>query len=399
MRILFVCSTEFQILNALNIKTHIFPDSQADIVLQRAEYSGIAARLRSLGIFDNICCARPYLMDLHEYKLSMRETGHCDTSFGGAILNSLVNMWRKMAGGILGPKYHLNNLLDDYKAIRDAHYDKVLMQSGNAIVRNFYADMHGKTEMAILDEGIGSYCDNTICHKNTKADAAYLYDPDIAVYNNDDIAFVSIPKLSPNDKPFVNILNKVFDYLPKSNNHENELIFFDQGGELMPSYLQNPNWLVRLLLANSIRKHFEDHESYITQVKTFKKIAADQTVYIKYHPRTPEGMLKEYDATKFKAIEPRKIPWELYAINNNVTGCNLLTISSSSICLYPMTVGGNNKCIVLYKCVGHDMPEKYRKMMDNIAEKYKDYFVIGNDLDEVCSECQQKSTYSKGYSV
>ncbi|MBE6099383.1 MAG: hypothetical protein E7197_04945 [Anaerovibrio sp.] len=382
MRILFVCSTEFQILNALNIKVHLFPDSQADIVLQRAEYSGIAARLRPLGIFDNICCARPYLMDLHEYKLALRDTGHCDTSFGGAILNSLVNMWRKMAGGILGPKYHLNNLLDDYKAIRDNHYDKVFMQSGNAIVRNFYADMHGKTEMAILDEGIGSYCDNTICHKDTKADAVYLYDPDVAIYASDkDIKFVKIPKLSPDDTKFVNIANKVFDYIPSGENINGKLIFFDQGGELMPSYLRNPNWLIKFLLANSIKKHKETYDSYKKQIEAYYDIAAGRTVYIKYHPRTPEEVINEYDKNVFKAIEPRKLPWELYAINNRINKCTIVTITSSAVCLFPMTIGGDNKCVLLYECVGYDLPQKYRDFFARLASKYKDNISVINDLD------------------
>ncbi|WP_027405931.1 hypothetical protein [Anaerovibrio sp. RM50] len=384
MRLLFVCSTEFQILNALNVKLHLYPDTKADIVLQRAEYSVIAERLRELGIFEYVCCAKEILIDLHEYKRALREFGRCDKGLLEAVCNSMVNIWRNLFGFFAGPKYHLNDLLYGYGNIRDNHYDKVLMQGGNTIVRNFYTDLHKNTEMAVLDEGIGSYCDNTICHKDTKADAVYLYDPNVAVYAEDqDISFVKIPKLSPDDIDFVNIANKVFRYLPAGKKIKNKLIFFDQGGEQMPSYLRNPNWLIRLFLANSIKKHTRSYKEYISQIKAFKHIAGDRTVYIKYHPRTSVGMLKEYDEAKFKPIEPRKIPWELYAINNQIEECKFITLCSSSVCLYPLTVGGNNKCVLLYSCIDYSVGDNYKKLFDNIAQKYKKMFFIANDIDGI----------------
>lgn len=384
MRVLFVCSTEYQILNALNIRMHLFPDCKADIILQRAEYGPIGDRLEELGIFENICCAKPYLIDLHEYKLELREKGRCDTSLPVAGLNSMINIWRKAFGFFGGPKYHLNNLLNGYEKIRDNHYDKVLMQSGNAIVRNIYADLHNDTEMAVLDEGIGSYCDSTICHGATKADSVYLYDPEVAVYASDEsIKFVKIPKLSPDDTKFVEMANKVFNYVPERKKIEKELLFFDQGGEMMPEYLKNANEFMKIILANSIKKHMETYESYVKQVNSFRDIAGERKVYIKYHPRTPEGMINEFDRNIFHSIEPRKLPWELYAINNSIDSCAMITIFSSSVCLFPMIVGGNNICVLLYRYVDFKISEPYKQLMDNLASKYDKNIIIVNDSDDL----------------
>ena len=384
MRILFVCSTEYQILNALNIKLHIFPDLAADIILQRAEYSGIADRLKELNIFENVCCGKEIIFDLHEYKLAWRETGSSPVSLGKATVNTVVKLWRKALGAVLGPKYHLKHLVNGYDNIRDKHYDKVLMQSANAIVCNIYDDLHKDSEMAILDEGTRSYGDNVICREGTKADAVYLYDPEMAIYFEDkSINYVKIPQLSAKDEAFVNIVNKVFAYVPQHNYIKNQLIFFDQGGEQMPKYLQNPNWLVKLLLANSIKKHMQPYKEYISQVKAFKYIAANRTVYIKYHPRTPDGMLKEFEGEQFKSIEPRKLPWELYALNNQIDECKLISVCSSSVSLFPMTVGGNNKCVLLHECVDYNMGDKYKLLFEKIAQKYKDEVFIATNIDDV----------------
>ncbi|MCR5176512.1 MAG: hypothetical protein K6C05_06620 [Anaerovibrio sp.] len=383
MRILFVCSTEFQILNALNIKMHLLPQDKADIVLQRSGFQALANRLKKIGMFENICVAKDWVVDVHEYIRIVRAGGHTKTSFLQAIGNTFFVLYRDLMGKLRGPEYRLGKLLHDYEKIRGVHYDKVLMQSGNAIVSNFYESLHGVAKMAILDEGVGSYYDNTICHGDTKANEAYLYDPEVVVYDKDGIDFVKIPRLSSAGEEFLSIANRIFDFDPQHQVIKGKKVFFDIGGELMPSYMQNAKGLKRMILANSIKKHMEDHNIYMSQIAAFKKIAGTEKVFIKYHPRTPDSMLKEYDESVFQSIEPRKIPWELYACNNDIEDCVFISIASSSVCLSPLTIGDGNKCVLIRKCLDMKISPQMEKLLDNLHQKYSNCFFLPDSLDSL----------------
>lgn len=383
MRILFVCSTEFQLLNALNIKYYMFPDCVADIVLQRPNFKEFVGRLKSVNMFEHICYAKPELLGIHQYFRDITNKGESEVTLCRALVNTFIGIQKKIQGLIGGPKKNLDNLLYGYETIRNIKYDIVFMQGGNTVVRNFYRDMCDVAEMAILDEGIGSYYIDTICHKKTKADSAYLYDPEVALYaEKKEVKLIKIPALSKVDESFVNIANEVFDY--KSNHVciKNKNIFFDGGGELMPAYLRNAGCVKKFLFSNSIKKHLESYYQYMKQVDLFRKITADKDVYIKYHPRTPKEMLKEYDKRFFHEIEKRNIPWELYACNNNIENCNFITMVSSAVCLYPLVVGGNNRCILLYKYSDFPLPEDCKRFLKLLAGKYnKSCFIIDNERE------------------
>ena len=62
MKTLFICLTDYQLLNALNIKIHLLKDKQADILFfdNKEGNRQLAERLRKLAIFDNVY--------LHQYE-------------------------------------------------------------------------------------------------------------------------------------------------------------------------------------------------------------------------------------------------------------------------------------------------------------------------------------------
>jgi len=380
MRLLFVCCTEFQILNALNIKYHMFPECQADIVLQRPSYKKFAERIREIGLFDNVCYAKEEPIGIHQFFRDMTNTGSSDTNIIKAISNTIKETVKKTIGMCCGPKYKLNELLYGYEAIRSIRYDKVFMQNGTDVVRCFYQDLHDTAEMIILDEGVGSYYRDSICNGNEMADGAFLYDPDLALYAKKGmLKFTKIPMLSEASKEFVNIANRVFDYTPHKVTLENKIIFFDQGGQLMPAYLKNINWLKKIIFANAIAKHKRRAELYHRQIELFTKMADKKKVYIKYHPRTPKSMLNEYDNNIFEAIEPRLIPWELYACNNDIYNCMFVSFFSSAVCLYPLTIGHGNTGVLLYQYSKYRDDEEVYSFIELMKKKYSGDIVVVND--------------------
>ena len=48
-----------------------------------------------------------------------------------------------------------------------------------------------------------------------------------------------------------------------------------------------------------------------------------------------------------------------------------------------MTVGGNNKCVLLHECVDYNMGDKYKLLFEKIAQKYKDEVFIATNIDDV----------------
>lgn len=385
MRILFVCSTEFQLLNALNIKYKMFSECPADIVLQRPEYERFYSRLKRINLFTHVCYAKTERIGLHQYFRDITNIGHCEVNILQAIANTLLDFFHCVLGRIHGPRYRLHKLLYGYEYIKKLKYDKVFMQSGNVIVRNFYELLNEKAEMIILDEGVGSYINDTICHGNTRADAAYLYDTNMALYKDGKIDLIKIPCLSECDDKFVSIVNRVFEYKQEKKEYENKFIFFDQGGELMPAYLRNPGFIKRIIFANPIKKHRREYDRYCRQIELFKKIADHKKSYIKFHPRTPGSMLDKYDSDIFISIEPKKIPWEVFACNSHFRDCMFFTLFSSSVCLYPFTIGGDDKCILLCKYVDDNMDEKLRLFIDRLKERYMKNVVVIEGEEQLAS--------------
>lgn len=61
MKILFICLTEFQLFNALNLKLHVFPLDKADIILQflKKDTVDFYHRIKETGLFENVCYRLP----------------------------------------------------------------------------------------------------------------------------------------------------------------------------------------------------------------------------------------------------------------------------------------------------------------------------------------------------
>lgn len=56
MKKLFICCTDYQLINSLNIKMNIFSEEKADVIIfnSKEENQGIAERLKELNVFDNV---------------------------------------------------------------------------------------------------------------------------------------------------------------------------------------------------------------------------------------------------------------------------------------------------------------------------------------------------------
>ena len=65
---LFLCSSVYQLLNALNLRVNVFGSDAADIVVTDIcpDHEGIAERLRASGLFDTVYAKRKLLIALYD---------------------------------------------------------------------------------------------------------------------------------------------------------------------------------------------------------------------------------------------------------------------------------------------------------------------------------------------
>ena len=69
MKALFVCLTDYQLLNSINIKKHMLVDKSADIIIFNNKIGTfeLADRLESTGLFENVYVYSEYFKGMHKY--------------------------------------------------------------------------------------------------------------------------------------------------------------------------------------------------------------------------------------------------------------------------------------------------------------------------------------------
>ena len=98
LKLLFVCSTELQLFNALNLKLHVFPNDSADIVIQflKKDTVDFYNRVRESGLFENVCYRLPDVFGLHEFARCVRN-GDYSHSLVTAAKNSGKDCWTHLS--------------------------------------------------------------------------------------------------------------------------------------------------------------------------------------------------------------------------------------------------------------------------------------------------------------
>lgn len=392
MRILFVCSTEYQIFNMINMKLRLFKDQKADAVIQCNKNNIFAERLRETGLFEHVCYVNRE-DNLHDYVRKFRE--HKETgSFLCAVKKSLQYTAAKLSTKFFDAKAMLKHLVYDLEQLPLDQYTLMLAQSNNDTVNYFYDHLSkNNCKVGILEEGIGSYYIKWIGRKNTKADIAYLYCPWIASYYEEaDVEFVTVPAADKQSGSFMDIINRVFDFEPETNIRiSDSVIFFDQGGERMPIYLKNCSRLVKLLFHNSYKRHLRENDLYMEQIEIFKKIAdkySNIASYIKFHPRTPKEMLLEYneDNSNIKVMQQYGVPWEVFCCNGRFDNNVYVTVDSSSVLLPLVSIENNvhNRCIFLFELLHLSYSKDIIEMFYRAKKKLPEMVFIPKTFDELC---------------
>lgn len=395
MKLLFLCTTEFQLMTALNIKYHMHPNDEADIIVgnYHGEESFLAERLRETNLFHKVCYVRSDVENktLHEY-IAELIGGNATIKLKDAVCNSLNYAKIKLMALLGGPKQYIPNMIDHYSELEFGKYDMLLTYGEKPITSNlldFILITNINCRIVLMDEGFGipSLGKYTPPEVIEKIDKCYTYALDVAMHTIPKKKGVKIPAIKKTDIKFIKILNDVFQF------HENDVedyrdavIFFNpNGGESkMPWYLKNS--LTKILFHRLYIKHLKEEKTYYKKlhladlaVQYFHNVGTMNKIWIKLNPRATKDQIEAYKKRDdIRLMKRWDLPWELLLLNCPVGKNVFLTDCSASVCLCRDVVeplDPNIRRILLYHLAQENFSTAHDCLFKNLNEKYEDIFI------------------------
>lgn len=406
MKNLYLCLTDFQILNALNLQLSKFKNKKADLffITNKEGNEQLAERLASTGIFEKIYLFNnSRIQGLHQYVRSTVE-GKTNKGFAAALVTSVNEAVYKLRSKFSGEAYRINAKIVLGGEMDFAAYDEVFCLDKRSLVvdcvTQILKETGGKCKINLLDEGTSTYW-RSILKTNFPISDIYLYAPELANYYSEgwQDRIYKIPQIDYGDGKFHSVINKVFDFKDDGNYPYDEkgslllkdkIIFFDQNWDPMPEYFKHLNKFMMLLLHNPYKKHKKESAFYERKMQMFR-ITADNSggndVIVKLHPRSPLSFVADYQKSKCTMAPNLKTPWEVFMDNCLFTNNIWVTVSSTALCTYKMIFADSREdipMIFLYKIVydGNKSYQEDDQFFRSFQRKYPQSVFIPETTEE-----------------
>ena len=406
MKNLYLCLTDFQILNALNLQLSKFKNKKADLffITNKEGNEQLAERLASTGIFEKIYLFNnSRIQGLHQYVRSTVE-GKTNKGFAAALVTSVNEAVYKLRSKFSGEAYRINAKIVLGGKMDFAAYDEVFCLDKRSLVvdcvTQILKETGGKCKINLLDEGTSTYW-RSILKTNFPVSDIYLYAPELANYYTEgwQERIYKIPQIDYGDENFRSVINKVFDFKDDGNYPyddkgnlllKDKIIFFDQNWDPMPEYFKHVNKFMMLLLHNPYKKHKKESAFYERKMQMFR-ITADNSegndVIVKLHPRSPLSFVADYQKSKCTMAPNLKIPWEVFMDNCRFNNNIWVTVSSTALCTYKMIFADSREdipMIFLYKIVydGNKSYQEDDQFFRSFQKKYPQSVFIPETIEE-----------------
>ncbi len=379
MKALFICLTDYQLLNAINIKVHLLKDTEADIIIfnNKEGLVELTERLESTKIFSNVYLYTEKFEDVHKYFRNLSENTE-GIAFFEAIRNTIKNIYIKCMAKVEDQDKNINRGIGKNKKIDFSQYHTVFGIETKSFVSQcielVFNARNGECIINSIDEGLASYLRDGVRGVH-HIDNIYLYEPEMAVYRNKFSNIIRIPKINKDNKMFIKMINFIFNFQEENKfDFRRKIIFFDQNWDAMPKYLRNMSGLKKVLLGKLYKKHLKESRIYDKKMELFESLvkkSLPQKVFVKLHPRSDKNFINDY-IEKGGALLPNiKTPWEVFGCNCDIKNNVWVTIHSSALSAYDFTIQNdkNNKFIFLYKFVLNN--EENFEEIDSFFEKFR----------------------------
>ena len=303
-KLLFICMTDYQLINIINIRSILFPNEEADILIgeYRENLNEIVDRLEDIKLFNHIYKYNGKLLGIASYLRDFVEKTK-KNSLTASVKNEITNILNKTKG----KEQVISSRIEGYKKFTFNEYSDVFGFNYNSLTSNIMElvtfNTSRRCNLHCIDEGIGSYT-TLVLNTKIKVDDVYLYRPEFAVYNS--IEIKKIPSIDKNNKKMIEILNYIFAYKNETNKLNGKIIFFDQPWLPMPKYLSSKSILTKIFFQKRYKKHLPENIMHLDKMRIFDNIVktcgADK-VLVKLHPRSNTEVVEAYNRYNCKFLK------------------------------------------------------------------------------------------------
>lgn len=357
---LILCNSVYQVFIALWIKYDILAYENTDIIISNHmnDYEVIADNLSDTKLFEKI------------YKIKSKEYVYRDFGYK----NQAQRLFYKSF-----PELELKKIINldkKYDCFYFANFDEFSKLAYNVLKRknenlkvNIYSD--GISTQSKLFEG---FYKRTASPKskyykflNSVLRRKYLYgniskvmvfEPDLMEWDPG----CKVEKIKPVGKnsEFIKIVNQVFGYDSIKDEYSEKYIFFEES--------------------------FYADSGYMEDVELIEKLAetvGKDNLMIKIHPRNPKNRFKELG---YKTNKDTSVPWEVIAMNIDLSDKKLIAIASTSILNPIQVLGMNVKSYSLINCL-NEVPKLLDSPLSqtvlNMYSAYPENIKICESLDDI----------------
>ena len=367
MKVIAICNTALQIISALNLKCKFFANDVFDVVISDHMNNSIniVNNANTYKVFDNAFYAETF-------ELCRRKKVLFSSGIKGKYQRAFLR--EKL----------LSEIIDIEK------YDIMLFNNFDEFNRLLYQVLYRKNKNLkayIIEDGYSSYYaqgwewENIYKQSNgikynikkilfgeielaTNLSGQYVYDPDLVKWKAP-FDRIKMPKISLSDKPFITLLNQLFNYDIMEDSYDAPIIFFEE----------------------SFRKEGYDIGD-IEMVETIADIVGKNNIMIKRHPRNTDNVFAKLG---YRVNMNTTIPWEVIIMNNPTLTEKILVTICSGAAATPYTMFGmqTNSVILLNLIKNRDkisykFYDIYFDYMDCVVfKKNPEVFYMPQTLDEL----------------
>ncbi len=349
-RVLFGVDSMFQFIIATNLRTTIYKDWKAGIVIYSSTpiASELYEKLKVKNIYEEVYFANT----------SLAKCGS-NYSFTTKLPKYFLYFWSlvcpkkifKIITGVkLTTKYE-EFIFNGFGALPECIFNACYMNNHqikckrieDAYPSYFTIYNSKKNGMRRCLEKIAELLS---CRKNIDnyVDGYYFSEPDMVMVELP-YPIIPAPKFGRDNKTFVELLNEIFGY--HDDNTTKKIYLFEDG-----------------------RLFFDGSEEEVDLVNEMTSYLPKDEIAIKLHPRRKVDRFKKLGVESLKAST---VPWEVIQLNHDYSGCIFMTTTSSAVFSSDIYFGDKCYKILLYKCL-KTPPSSIDSKFEAYVNKYKERF-------------------------
>lgn len=357
---LILCNSVYQVFVALWLKHNMLSEENSDIIISdhMNGYDLIAESIKKTGLFKTVYTVKSKHFVFGSYEYSSQLQKFFYRTFPKKELYKFIKLKTKY------DSFYFSNLDEFSELIYD-----VLKRRNNKMKVNIYTD--GISTQSKLFEG---YYNDTDIPKTKKYKFFALISGKKYIYGNINKFLVFEPdlmewdpkckvvKINPvsKDETFLNIVNQVFEYENIEDEYNEKYIFFEESFYADSGYMED-----------------------VELIEKLAEIVGKENLLIKIHPRNPKNRFKELG---YKTNKNTSVPWEVIAMNIDLSDKKLISIASSSILNPKQVLGINTQAYSLINCL-NEVPElldsPLSKTVVNMFHAYPDSIKICTDIEDI----------------